>query len=83
MRGGKVQLKATDYTADEILKIMREWTGLTQKEFAESIYRTERNIQSYEQAERQWTVETLLQIARTHGIDITISKDAKINTNKG
>ena len=76
-------LKATDYTADEILKIMREWTGLTQKEFAESIYRTERNIQSYEQAERQWTVETLLQIARTHGIDITISKDAKINTNKG
>lgn len=82
MRGGKVQLKATDYTADEILKIMREWTGLTQKEFAESIYRTERNIQSYEQAERQWTVETLLQIAKTHGIDITISKDVKINTNK-
>lgn len=77
-----MQLKATDYTADEILKIMREWTGLTQKEFAESIYRTERNIQSYEQAERQWTVETLLQIAKTHGIDITISKDVKINTNK-
>lgn len=77
-----MQLKATDYTANEILKIMREWTGLTQKEFAESIYRTERNIQSYEQAERQMTVETLLQIAKTHGIDITISKDTKINTNK-
>lgn len=77
-----MQLKATDYTANEILKIMREWTGLTQKEFAESIYRTERNIQSYEQAERQMTVETLLQIAKTHGIDITISKDVKINTEK-
>lgn len=82
MRGDKVQLKATDYTANEILKIMREWTGLTQREFAESIYRTERNIQSYEQAERQMTVETLLQIAKTHGIDITISKDVKINTEK-
>lgn len=77
-----MQLKATDYTANEILKIMREWTGLTQREFAESIYRTERNIQSYEQAERQMTVETLLQIAKTHGIDITISKDVKINTEK-
>ncbi len=76
-----MQLKATDYTSAEILKILREWTGLTQKEFAESIYRTERNIQSYEQAERQMTLETLLQIAKIHGIDITISKDIKSNKN--
>lgn len=76
-----MQLKATDYTSAEILKILREWTGLTQKEFAESIYRTERNIQSYEQAERQMTLETLLQIAKIHGIDITISKDIKPNKN--
>ena len=70
-----MQWKASEYSASEIVKIMREWTGLTQKEFGNTIFRTERSIQSYEQAERQISLDTFLQIAKVHGIDITISKN--------
>lgn len=70
-----MKLKATEYTTEEILKILREWTGLTQKDFGKSISRTERSIQSLESGDRHLTVDTLLQIAKTHNIKIVISKD--------
>ena len=73
--GDKVKLQATEYSTEEILKIMREWTGLTQKEFGKKISRSERSIQSLESGERHCTVDTLLQIARTHNMKIVISKD--------
>lgn len=74
--GDKVKLQATDYTTEEILKILREWTGLTQKQFGKTINRTERSIQSLESGSRHCTVDTLLQIAKTHKIKIVITKDA-------
>jgi len=73
--GDKVKLQATEYSTEEILKIMREWTGLTQKEFGKKISRSERSIQSLESGERHCTVDTLLQIAKTHNMKIVISKD--------
>lgn len=53
---------------------MREWTGLTQKEFAKTVNRTERSIQLLEAGDRHLSVDTLLQIAKIHKIDIEISK---------
>ncbi|MDO4369008.1 MAG: helix-turn-helix transcriptional regulator [bacterium] len=71
-----MKLQATDYTTEEIIKILREWTGLTQKDFGKTISRSERSIQSLESGDRHCTVDTLLQIARTHNIKIVITKDA-------
>lgn len=71
-----MKLQATDYTTEEILKIMREWTGLTQKEFGKKVNRSERSIQSLEAGTRHLTVDTLLQIAKANKISIIISKDA-------
>ncbi len=73
-----MKIQATNYTTEEILKIMREWTGLTQKEFGETIHRTESSIHSLETGQRHLSVDTLLQIAKTHNINIIITKD-KIN----
>lgn len=70
-----MKLHATDYTTEEILKILREWTGLTQKDFGKTISRSERSIQSLESGNRHCTVDTLLQIAKTHNIKIEIIKD--------
>lgn len=39
-----MKIDATNYTTEEILKIIREWTGLTQKEFDSSINRSERSM---------------------------------------
>lgn len=69
-----VKIDATKYTTEEILKIIREWTGLTQKEFGSSINRSERSIQSLESGARHCSMDTLLQIAKIHNVSIIISK---------
>ena len=52
-----MKLHATDYTTEEILKILREWTGLTQKDFGKTISRSERSIQSLESGNRHCTAK--------------------------
>lgn len=71
-----MRLQANEYTAEEILRILREWTGLTQKEFAKTIHRTERGVQALETGYRHLTVDTLLQIAKTHNIKIVMTKES-------
>lgn len=68
---------ANDYTQQEIIRIIREWTELSQKEFGKTIHRSEGSIQSFKLDRRNYTVQTLIQIANTHGIKITIEKEEK------
>lgn len=72
-----MKIVANDYTAPEIIRIIREWTELSQKEFGETVHRSERGIQAFELGERNYSLQTLLQIANTHGITITIEKKGK------
>lgn len=71
-----MKLQAEGYSTEDILKILREWTGLTQKEFGKTINRSERIIQSLESGSRHCTVDTLLHIAKIHNMKIVITKDA-------
>lgn len=68
---------ANDYTPKEIIRIIREWTELTQKDFGKTINRSEKGIQAFELGTRNYDVSTLLQIANTHGIKIIIEKKEK------
>lgn len=72
-----MKIVANDYTAPEIFRILREWTELSQKEFGKTIHRSERGIQAFELGERNYSLQTLLQIANTHGITIIIEKKGK------
>lgn len=67
-------IKATDYTPNEIVKIVREWTGLTQQQFGESIHRSRHTVQSMELGRSNIYLHTLLDIASKHGLVITIEK---------
>lgn len=69
-----MKIDAKEYSPGEILKIIREWTCLTQQDFGKSIYRSARGIRALEQEERHLSVDTLLQIAKVHNINIVISK---------
>ena len=71
-----MKINANEYSAAEVMKFVREWTELTQKQFAQSIGRSEAMIQTYEQGTRNYTFETLLE-AQTHHIRITIEKMKK------
>lgn len=72
-----MKLIANNYSAQEIIKIIREWTQLTQEDFAKPIHRSRESIQSFELGRRNYTVQTLLQIANTYNIKITIEKEEK------
>ncbi len=72
-----MKIKANNYKPQEIIRIIREWTELSQNEFAKTVNRSKSSIQAYEQGVRHCSLDTLLQIANTHEISITIEKKAR------
>ena len=69
-----VEIKANDYRANEIIKIIREWSGKTQEEFGKEINRTKNSIQLYEYGQRNYDFELLLKLAKKENLIITIEK---------
>ena len=70
----KLLIQKNRYTKGEIIKILREWTGKTQKEFAEDIGKSMNSIQKYEADEVNYSIQTLLDIVKKNGLVITIEK---------
>ena len=72
-----MKIIANNYTPEQIIRIIREWTELSQRDFGKTIHRSESSIQAYELGNRNYNMQTLIQIANTHGITITIEKKGK------
>lgn len=70
-----MKLNFNNYDTKDVIRIIREWTGLTQKEFGKSINKSERTIQDYETGRRRYCFETLKFICKVHKIKITIEKE--------
>lgn len=69
-----MKLNANDYSKGEIIKIIREWTNLTQKEFAKAVNKSKRTIEQYEAGTVNYNIEFLKDVAKKFDIDIIISK---------
>ncbi len=69
-----MKIIANNYEANEIMKIIREWTELSQKDFAKTIGRSRDSINSIENGRNRIFLNTLLEIAKVHNIKITIEK---------
>ncbi len=69
-----MELKFNDYEPKDIIRIIREWTEDTQKDFGKSIGKSERTIQDYESGRRRYYAETLKQICKIYSINIIIEK---------
>lgn len=69
-----MQLKASEYKPKEISKIIREWTELTQKDFAKSLNKSKRTIESWEYGTTTMSLKTFLEITNKYGIDVIIRK---------
>lgn len=72
----EMQLKIclSDYEPKDVIRIIREWTELTQKEFGKSIGKAERTIQDYEAGRSRYYIDTLYKIAEVHNIEIVMTK---------
>ena len=69
-----MRLNMKDYTKGEAIRIIREWTSLTQKDFAKRIGKSKRTIEQYEARTVNYGVEVLKTIAKEFDIDIVIEK---------
>ena len=67
-----MKIKANNYKANDLIKFIREYTGLTQKAFGEKIKRSRNAIQLYEYGQRNCDVELLLKIAQEFNLNIII-----------
>lgn len=69
-----MKLKANDYNNSDLIKIIREWTELSQQDFAQSLGLTRSTIAKYERNERNYTFDTFIKICRKHNIDVILEK---------
>ncbi len=69
-----MKLVANDYEPKDIFRIIREWTELTQNDFAKSVNRSTRTIQDYEAGITKYSMNMLLDIAKKYNLKITIEK---------
>ena len=69
-----MKIIANNYSAPDIMRIIREWTELTQKDFATSVNRSRDGIQKYENGKRKYTFETFMIFCKKHNIKVTIEK---------
>lgn len=69
-----MQLKANDYKPKEIVKFIREWTDLTQNDFAKSINRSRKTIEGYEYGTVNVSLATFLKMCKEHNIEVIVRK---------
>jgi len=74
-RGDNMKFKANDYSRGEIIKIIREWTELTQRDFGARIGKSKPSVQDYELEKTNYGIDVLMKIANEFGLTITIEKN--------
>ena len=67
-----MQLNTNDYKPNEILRFIRQYTNLTQKEFAKSIHKSEAWQQSNELGRTNYLFKDLLLILNKYDLEIII-----------
>ncbi len=73
--GDKVmKIKANDYKANEIVKIIREWSELTQKDFGKTISRSRDSINNIENGRNRMFLNDFIDMCQKHNVDIIIEK---------
>lgn len=68
-----MRLNLKDYSKGEAIKF-REWTNLTQRDFAKRIGKSKRTVEQYEAGTVNYGIDTLKIIAKEFNIDIIIEK---------
>ena len=73
-----MQFNLNDYTKGDIIKIIREWTELTQSEFGKRIGKSKSSIQDYELNKTNYGIDIIKKIAEEFDLTITIKKNNKL-----
>lgn len=69
-----MQIKVNDYEIRETIKIIREWSELSQKDFARLVNKSYGAIIKYENGQREASLSTFVDICRKNNIEIILKK---------
>ncbi len=72
-----MKINANNYEAKDIIKIIREWTELSQTKFGESINRGRDSINNIENGRNRMYLNDFLEMCKIHNIKGTIEKVKK------
>mgnify|MGYP002578174153 FL=1 len=72
-----MKINANKYETKDILKIIREWTNKTQKEFGNDVGKTNEWVKANEAGKTNYYFKDLLDLCKKNNIDIIISKNDK------
>lgn len=73
----EMKIKTKDYKTNEIIKIKRECVDRTQDDFAKECKMSRSSLQKYEYGTVNYSFETLVNIAKIYGFEITIESTSK------
>ena len=63
-----------DYSTEEIIKMVREWTELNQNDFGKSIGRSRDSINNFEHGRNNMTLDEFFYICRKHHIMVILER---------
>lgn len=69
-----MKIKAENYEANEIVKIIREWTNLSQEKFAKELDRSRNGINNIENKRNKMYLNDFLEMCKKFNITVTIEK---------
>jgi ribosome-binding protein aMBF1 (putative translation factor) len=72
--GDFMKMIANNYEVNEIMRILREWTNMTQTEFGKAMGKSEVAIRKYEAGEIFCNFDEILKLCKENGIKITFEK---------
>ena len=73
--GDKImKLIASKYEANEVMRIVREWTNLSQEKFAKELGRSRNGINNIEHNRNRLYFNDFLDICKKFGITVTLEK---------
>lgn len=70
-----MKINVNKYDAKDVIKIVREWTNKTQKEFANDIGKSNEWAKANESGKTNYYFKDLIELCRKNNINITISKN--------
>ena len=69
-----MKIKANDYKANEVMKIIREWNTLSQQKFAKEVGRSRNSINNIENDRNRIFLNDFLDICDKFDIVVTLEK---------
>lgn len=69
-----MRIIANDYQAKDIVRMIREWTELNQKDFGKTLSRSRDSINNIENGRNRMYLNDFLDMCKKHNVKITIER---------